>query len=200
MPGVSVGPFRLGMPLADAVRAIAARRSAIPEASVVFYPPDPLAADIVVALTSLGFVLRFAAASQMLKSISITRLDVLQFRYCGEVFRCEWEQKQTEKAHFCLFSRTCSRPTWSPTLRDISKQFGPTYPGELSKEANEYVHNYPGIAFIFDWPPAEQPAESHDRIVSRARPLRVVRSLLKQKNIRRAAGRPAVHHQAHGCL
>lgn len=89
VPGESVGPFQLGMPLADAVRAIAARRAEIREASVVFYPPNPLSTQIVLLLLDLGFELRFAAASQLLVSVTIARLDVLPLRLFDLVLRCD---------------------------------------------------------------------------------------------------------------
>ena len=82
-PGKGLGPFRLGLPLCDALAASAALPARAAGVQVRYDAERPLCSDIVLHLEAGGFRLWFEPRAQQLRLVEIYDLSRARLRYCG---------------------------------------------------------------------------------------------------------------------
>ena len=151
LPGKSLGPFRLGQPVADALAAVEdaahggsaggeggegesedAALAALASSLQVRYDAEaPLAADLVLSFPAGGFHLRFDPRSQRLRLIEVY-----------DVARCKLRYSR----------RPVGGAPAHATFQHLAATLGPTFPGAFDARRCAYVLRYPGLALHFPIP------------------------------------------------
>ena len=111
-PGKGLGPFRLGLPLCDALAASAALPARAAGVQVRYDAERPLCSDIVLHLEAGGFRLWFEPRAQQLRLVEIYDLSRARLRYCG---------------------RPLGGSPQHATFAHLCDTLGPTFPGARMK-------------------------------------------------------------------
>ncbi|KAK9803064.1 hypothetical protein WJX73_005354 [Symbiochloris irregularis] len=126
-----LGPFTLGMPLAEAVARIRERKQDFRCVEVKYADQDFMEQDILLNLPEHGMHLRFQAHSQRLRLIEIYDISRMEVR-CG--------------------SGVMGGASHAATFVRVYDLCGPTYPGEYDSASNLYLLHYPGLLVLFPVP------------------------------------------------
>eukprot|EP01018_Ginkgo_biloba_P013464 Gb_08290 [translate_table: standard] len=130
-PGVSLGPFTLGMPICEAFAHIEQHPSIYDVVHVKYHDEEPLMLDIVISFPDHGFHLRFEPQSQRLRLIEVFDVQRLQMHYATSYI---------------------GGPHTLATFVAVYALFGPTFPGSYDAERGIYTLFYPGLSFAFPIP------------------------------------------------
>eukprot|EP00123_Amoebidium_parasiticum_P000783 comp11683_c0_seq1/m.6221 comp11683_c0_seq1/g.6221 ORF comp11683_c0_seq1/g.6221 comp11683_c0_seq1/m.6221 type:complete len:426 (-) comp11683_c0_seq1:175-1452(-) len=131
IPGKSIGPFVVGMPLSVAIDYLKQQFREIKSVDLLYSERQPLQVDIVVRLNRDGLQLRFNPSTQRLKIVEVFDPSCVVLSYGGTVF---------------------SSAETLPTFANIYRLFGPSYPGDYDAVQHYYRLSYPGLAFFFPIP------------------------------------------------
>lgn len=131
VPGQSLGPFRLGMPISAAIGEL---RTTYPAYTVNFHYSSiaPLESDMILDVPDMGFRLRFEPVTQRLRLIDVYDSKRVVMSYHGAAW---------------------SGPTVEATFIRVYELFGPTFPGKLDTTRGNYFLHYRGLSFSFTIPP-----------------------------------------------
>ncbi|EFC43326.1 predicted protein [Naegleria gruberi] len=131
-PGYSMGSFRIGMPISEAIQHLKHLDDKPNAVEILYNEKDPLNNDTIVKIVEEDIVLYFESKTQRLKLIQINNVKKVKLSYGASIF---------------------SGPNVDASFVNIYNVFGPTYPGEFDTKSNTYKLTYPGLTFVFPIPP-----------------------------------------------
>lgn len=128
--GESLGPFRLGSTIAEALHALKSRIPVRPM-EIIYNANDPYVQDVVIDSPEDGLKLYFDSVQQILKMIYVYEVNLIPLKY-GRVV---------------IFGGDIAA-----TFQSVYNLFGPTNPGKYESADKSYYLGYDGLSIRFPIP------------------------------------------------